>query len=356
MEFSCFLIDSQYAWMTRQSCIKVNQMRRPKVKLDNLITFITVAEKHDIEDAAEELGLSASGVRKQLDTIENTFGIRLFEKIGGRLILTEDGEQFYEDAMKAVEQALLAEEQIYARQAVRNHHLVVGHSTNLPPKLIAAVTQLHIEDGALVHIEHRSGLTSTTVRRVIDGSLHAGFGILPIRSSELLIRTIYEEPLVACIPTGHRLAVKPTLSPQDFDGEPFIAVSREPWPGRHQEIEDHCADFGVALNVVADAYSAPEALAHVEQKTGICLLSVSSAAGRPGFVVKPLSTHVLMRRCGVFIRENNRFPLLQKLVEASLRQTEITLWKRGPVSVTSPAADREDAQKVKRVFQSSPRK
>lgn len=213
-------------------------MRRPKVKLDNLIAFITVAEKHEIEDAAEELGLSASGVRKQLDIIENTFGIRLFGKAGGALILTEDGNRFYEDATKAVEQALLAEEQVYARQAIRNHHLVVGHSTNLPPRLIAVITQLHIEDGALVHIEHRSGLTSTTVRRVIDGSLHAGFGILPIRATELLVRTIYEEPLVACIPVGHRLAARPAVSPQDFDREPFIAVSREPWPERHREIEN----------------------------------------------------------------------------------------------------------------------
>lgn len=322
-------------------------MRRPKVKLDHLITFMTVAEQHDIDDAADELGLSASGVRKQLDTIENTFGVRLVEKIGGKLLLTADGEEFYNDATKAVGQALLAEEQVYARQAIRNHYLMVGHSTNLPPRLIAAITQLHVEDGQPVHIEHRSGLTSTTVRKVIDGSLHAGFGILPIRIPELLVRTIYEEPLVACVPTGHRLALKTIVSPQDFDGEPFITVSREPWPERHQEIEDHCADFGVMLHVVADAYSAPEAVAHVEQKTGICLLPVSLVVGRPGIVVKPLSTHVLMRRCGVFIREDNRSPLLQKLVEASLRQVEVVHWKRGPASVALPATDRENSRKVK---------
>lgn len=324
-------------------------MLRPKIKLDNLIAFMTAAERHDIGDAAGELGLSASGVRKQLDHIENTFGIRLFESIRGNLILTEDGEQFYEDAKKAVEQALLAEEQVYARQAIRNHHLMIGHSTNLPPKVIAAVTRIHIEDTHRVHIEHRSGLTSTTVRGVIEGSLHAGFGILPLRVPELLVRTIYEEPLVACIPVGHKLAAKPIVSPQDFDGEPFIAVSREPWPERHQEIEDHCTDFGITLNLVADAYSAPEALAHVEQKTGICLLSVSSVAGRPGIVVKPLSTRVLIRRCGVFVREDSFSPLLQKLVEVSLWQAETTRWKRGPSSVRLPATNREWSQKVKGV-------
>lgn len=324
-------------------------MRRPKVKLDNLMALMTVAAKHNVDDAADELGLSASGVRKQLDVIENTFGIRLFEKIGGRLMLTGDGEQFYEDAMRGVEQIVLAEEQVYARQAMRDHHLVVGHSTNLPPKLIAVITGIQIEDTHPVRIEHRSGLTSTTVRGVIEGSLHAGFGILPVRAPELLIRTVYQEPLVACIPSGHRLALKSMISPQDFDGEPFIAVSREPWPERHREIEDHCAGFGVTLNVVADAYSAPEALAYVEQKTGICLLPVSSVAGHPGITVKSLSTHVLIRLCGIFVREDNRSPLLQKLVEVSLRLAENTRWKRGPVSVTLSGTDREDSRKTKGV-------
>jgi DNA-binding transcriptional LysR family regulator len=320
-------------------------MRRPKVKLDNLIAFMTVAAKHNVDDAAKELGLSASGVRKQLDTIENTFGIRLFDKIRNSLILTKDGEPFYEDAKKAVEQALLVEEQVYARQAIRNHHLVIGHSTNLPPRLITAITRISIEDAQLVRIEHKSGLTSTTVRGVIEGSLHAGFGILPIRAPELLVRTIYEEPLVACIPVGHRLAVKSIISPNDFDGESIIAISREPWPERHREIEDHFADFGVDLRVVADAYSAPEALAYVEQKTGICLLPGTSITGQPGITVKPLSTHVLTRRCGVFIREDNRSPLLQKLLDTSLRLIEGGHLRRGPAS--APALAREDSRKVK---------
>jgi hypothetical protein len=63
------------------------------------------------------------------------------------------------------------------------------------------------------------------------------------------------------------------------DGEPMIAVSREPWPERHQEIEDHCADQGLHP-IVADAYSAPEALAYVEEKTGNCLLPNPTVAGR----------------------------------------------------------------------------
>lgn len=331
-------------------------MRRPKVKLDNLITFMTVAVEHSIDGAAEELGLSASGVRKQLENLEAIFGVRLFESVRGSLTLTEDGRLFYEDAAKTVEQALLAEEQIAARRAIRDHHLLVGHSTNLPARLITAIVQIKIEDALAVHIEHRSGLTSTTVRGVIEGSLHAGFGVLPIHAPELLIRTIYEEPLVACVPVGHRLATRSVLSPEDFDGEPVIAIAREPWPERHQEIEYHCADFGVVLNVVADAYSAPEALAYVEQKMGICLLPSSSIVCQPGVTTKPLSTRALLRRYAVFVREDNRSPLLQKLLDVSLRLSEGMFSKQGSVSASVKITAWEECRKAGRVFQSSPKK
>ncbi len=320
-------------------------MRRPQVKLDNLITFMTVAAKHNIDEAADELGLSASGVRKQLENIEVTLGIHLFEGRRGRLVLTEDGESFHEDARRGVEQVLLAEEQLAARKAIKNNHLVIGHSTNLPPKVMAAINQLHIEDESPVHIEHRTGLTTTTVRGVIEGSLHAGFGLLPIRASELVVRTIFEEPLLLCIPTGHRLAVKPAISPSDLDGEPMIAVSRGPWPERHREIEEHFADFGVVPRIVVDAYSAPEAIAYVEQKVGICLLAGTSIAGRTGVIAKPLSTNVLRRRSGVFIREDNHSPLLQKLLEISFRRLDHLHLKPDLPSVLAG----EKSQKVKQI-------
>lgn len=44
----------------------------------------------------------------------------------GSLVLTEDGKLFHEDVRKAVDQVLLAEEQLAAHQAIRNHHLLIG--------------------------------------------------------------------------------------------------------------------------------------------------------------------------------------------------------------------------------------
>jgi hypothetical protein len=55
--------------MIQQSSTQENPMRRLKVKLDNLIAVMTVAAKHNIDDAADELGLSPSSVRKQIESV-----------------------------------------------------------------------------------------------------------------------------------------------------------------------------------------------------------------------------------------------------------------------------------------------
>jgi DNA-binding transcriptional LysR family regulator len=144
-------------------------MRRPKVKLDNLVTIITVAERHDIDAAANQMGLTPSAVRKQIELVENILGTRLFIGRNGQLSLTDDGKVFFAEALRSVEHANLAEEKTIARLALKNHHLMVGHSTHLPPRLIQVINRLSIEDTHAVRIQHLSGLTSTTIRRVLEG-------------------------------------------------------------------------------------------------------------------------------------------------------------------------------------------
>lgn len=292
-------------------------MHKPCVTLDHYVTFLKVADTHRIDQAADALGLSASAVRKQIESTQSALGTRLFEHSQGLLSLTGDGQAFYEDAHKIVEMAGLAEERIAARRQMRERHIHLGHSTNLPPRLVAAIHRLHIPEVGHLAIHHVSGLTTTILRQVLDGSLHAGVGVLPVHPMELLIRVVGEEPLVVSIPSGHRLGSHAMIAPQDLDGEPMIAIAREPWPERHREIEEHLAQFGARANVVADAYSAPEALGLVEHGVGLCLVPRSSVSTRYSGMLRPLATHVLKRRYGIFFREDNLSPLLHALAEAA---------------------------------------
>jgi DNA-binding transcriptional LysR family regulator len=272
-------------------CIRQESaMRIPGATLDGIAALVAAAEHGDKAKAAGELGISISALEKRLKALSDVVGTRLLQNIDERITLSEAGQIYYPEAIQTIEHALLAEEKTRAHLLLRENLLLVGHSTYLAPRLLALVRQLTFDRPSPVRVDHRSGLTADIVNRVVAGTLHAGFGYLPVSRPGLLVRQLFEEPLVACLPADHPLAQRTQVHPEDFYQERFVAVSRESMPAFHEEIAMHFAGFGVELRVVADAFSPREALAYVEQKVGVCLLALSSITPERGIVVRPLST------------------------------------------------------------------
>jgi DNA-binding transcriptional LysR family regulator len=297
------------------------------MKLDHLSTIICVAEKRNVEDAAKELGLTPSAVRKQIDTLEKLLGVKVIQSGAGGLCLTEYGELLHLHGTRTIAHALLAEETISTIQALRNNYVLMGHSTYLAPKLIALIHDLGLDSRPLLRIEHISGTTKMITEGVVNGSLHIGLGILPLECPDLLIRQIFEEPIVVCLPSDHKLAARAAIFPADLKGQPIVAVGRELLPALHQEIENHFLEFGIRIQVVVDAFAPPEALIYVEQKRGVCMLAKSSAIVRPGITIRPLSSRVLTRRSGVFIRGDNSSSLIDEMVRLLIQKVSKS-WRR----------------------------
>ncbi len=234
--------------------------------------------------------------------------------------MTSDGRAYYSEAIFALEHAVLAEDKVTASLKLREKRLLVGHSTYLPQRLLSLVVQFKVEEMKDVVIEHESGLSREIERRVAAGLLHAGVGYLPVRHPALSIEVLQEEPLVACFPKLHPLAVKPMIRPEDLDDVPVIAVARQPFPDFHEEIAEFYRGFGIELQIVAEAFAPAEALLLVEQGIGICFLPRSAAAQNPAIITKPLSSRILTRKCGVFYREDNRHSALRHFVRSLSRR------------------------------------
>ncbi len=305
-------------------------MRFPQMSMETLIAVVNTAEQRSILRAGKEIGLSPSAISKRIRAADQIVGSKIFQMTENGLILTKRGETFYFEAIQALEHACRAEEKTKAEVLIERKHLLIGHSTCLAPRLLALLNNIRFDDDPDIHIHHTSGLTLELVQKVLAGTLHAGFGFLPLSHPELFVRQIYEEPLVACLPANHPLATRHMLHIQELIRAPWIAVARDPFPSAHEEIERCLHGYGVQLQIATDAYSPWEAEAYVEHKIGLCLLARSSAVARPGVVIKPVATRILVRKSGVFVREDNRDPLLKKFIDASLMATEPLRWKPQP--------------------------
>ena len=151
-------------------------MRIPRITIDMMVAVVALAQKRTMELAAKELGLTPSAVHKRIQAVNGLFGRPLFTKAENGMALTEAGRRFYLDAAKALEEVLLAEDKALSLVELEAGHLLVGHSTYLPPRVLTALVSYRFDDAFGVHIEHIPLLTSTAVQRVANGTIHIGFG------------------------------------------------------------------------------------------------------------------------------------------------------------------------------------
>ena len=80
--------------------------------LKHLRTFVTVAEARTVSKASLLLHTSQPALSRQVSNLEQEFGLKLFERIGRRLVLTPVGEQLIEDCRHLLGQAATLGERV----------------------------------------------------------------------------------------------------------------------------------------------------------------------------------------------------------------------------------------------------
>jgi DNA-binding transcriptional LysR family regulator len=67
------------------------------VDLRSVRTFVTVAELGTVSKAAERLHIAQPALSRQIAHLEDELGVKLFDRVGRRLLLTSEGEQLLGD-------------------------------------------------------------------------------------------------------------------------------------------------------------------------------------------------------------------------------------------------------------------
>ena len=72
------------------------------MEIRNLVTFVRIAQLHNFSKAAEQLGYSQSAVTMQIKQLEEELNVRLFERIGKHIRLTQAGDRLLPRAMEVL--------------------------------------------------------------------------------------------------------------------------------------------------------------------------------------------------------------------------------------------------------------
>lgn len=198
------------------------------MELRHLRYFVAVAEAGSLTVAAEKkLYTAQPSLSRQLRDLEEEVGVRLFSRHARGIELTAAGRAFLDHARIAISQA--SEAVVAARQAARpaKQAFAVGFLTGQEVDWLPQVTQILRAELKSLDFKVTSDFSPDIADAIQRGEIDVGFCRVEARQN-VSYHVVASEPIVAILPSDHRLAAYAEIDPRDLSGEEFIGYSEIP--------------------------------------------------------------------------------------------------------------------------------
>lgn len=237
-------------------------------------TYVRVVETQNLSRTAEDFGLSQPAVTKQIQTLEEMFGILLLERSGRKIKPTEAGEALYQCARELIKSMDKLDKTMEEIAESRKGSLFLGASTipgqYILPHVIKGFKDLYPHISISLEIADTEKIFNKISERELDIGIVGGW----INNRKVDGFPWQQDELVAVVPSGHVLAGKSLISLQDLLKERWIF--REKGSGTRKAVEDLLAAYKVeqeSLDICMEAGSTEAVLAMVEAGMGISIVS-----------------------------------------------------------------------------------
>ncbi len=221
--------------------------------IENVHSFITLAEELNFRRTAERLNLDQSALSRRIQKLESVLGFRLLERTTREVTLTQAGRSFYEDNSHLLHRygASVA----LARRIAEGKagSLVVGYmafaATELMPAAVARFRQLHPHVDLTIRYIRTQGQKIALANDEID----AGYMIGPFDHSDYHTLDLPAEPLYVVTPRSHPLLRLPVITPTDLTGQEVILGDLDEWGEYRWKLNHLFSAEGISLNVTLEA-------------------------------------------------------------------------------------------------------
>lgn len=278
--------------------------------LSQVESFLVVAERGSMTVAARELALTQPGLSRQIQKLERSLGVPLFDRSRRALTLTPAGERFRTYAQNLLDQYRELVNELRGKQAPLEGDLRLAASTTpaefLLPRLIADFTADHPKVRAIVFTAD----SQRVVTEVAEGRRDLGLVGARINTRGLRFEPIAEDEVVLAVPAHHPLARYEEVPVEALTNQAF--VEREDGSGTTLSVRRALARGGRTLppHRVAMTLTTTQAIVSAV-RSGCGLGFVSSLALRdtgPGGPVPVRLAGVPLRRAIYLVRDERRLP------------------------------------------------
>jgi LysR family hca operon transcriptional activator len=284
------------------------------MELRHLRYFVAVAEAGSLTVAAEKtLHTAQPSLSRQIRDLEYEVGVPLMARSVHGIALTAAGRAFLDHARLALTQAAAATEAARRAALPVKQTFAIGIQTGQEGEWLPRATAALRDELPHVEIRVSSDHSVMLADALVQGRLDVAF-LRREQRPELDYKRVATEPLLAILPSDHRLAQRKSVDPRDLAGETFIGISGVPRVLR-DVIRDYFKRKGVEITPHLEVDNFAMAISLVASTRGAALLPASAKKVLPWSVVsRPLKGDAPTIDLVVGYHTGNASPVLRRFL------------------------------------------
>jgi LysR family hydrogen peroxide-inducible transcriptional activator len=194
------------------------------MELHQLRYFCAVAETGSFSRAAEHSHVSQPSLSQQILKLEAELSVRLFDRLGRSVRLTEVGKTFLPRAHAVLRELEAARGDVVESKDSVSGQVTVGVIPTVAPYFLPPVLAAfakHFPKSTVTVVEE---ITPVLLERLRAGGIDIAVLALPVRGREFEALPLITEPLFAALPKNHRLSRNKTIGLRELRKEPFLLL------------------------------------------------------------------------------------------------------------------------------------
>lgn len=307
----------------------------------HLYLFAVVAEERHFRRAAQRLGMSQPPLTEQIQILESSLRVKLFERSSRNVRLTAEGAAILPAVQRLIAHMDKLDVSVKEAIAGKGRVLTIGAITSAMtdplPAIIAAVKKaLPQVKLAVIEIDSADAINALDNESIdialarIEGNVGTSIQSHPLHTDRLAI----------ALPTWHPLAKRKAIHMRDLADEDFVMFPRAVSPSFFDGIIAACHAHGFTPRLLHEARSVASQVAMVGCSQGIALVpSGLRSLASDASVIKPLHEDIHIVTIALAWNANSTDPVVKSVVDVALQT-------HGLGCVADASREAEDAHAV----------
>jgi DNA-binding transcriptional LysR family regulator len=267
------------------------------MNLNQLKIFYLAAKQGSLSAAAEALYITQPAVTKGIQRLQEHYEIKLFNRFGKKMALTDAGEALYSIAESIFELENQAEESLRDFQQRKRGFIQILSSESFGSYYLPFIVDRFSKENPRIRISVNLLPTEQIVEKTATLANDLGFISYPVPHKKLFTREVLEDSYQIIVPAGHPLASKSVIEPEDLSGHSLIVHEKGSAP--RKSTEEFLRRHNINIRIPLELSNNEASKTAVEEGMGIAIITrrvVSKEIERGTLRAIPLSDPAMKRK------------------------------------------------------------